>query len=730
MLSICNNIYRLSLIAAIEAHSKNLEDNDDDEGALKSEITAQEVKKILEGMLEPVIDSNISNDTSNAISNDKLNNVIELSSFFQQCSLSSIVAKKYAEVLVLSHDMDMNTLKAKSVSGQLYQLLTQIGMKEPEILHITADLSTSLSRNSSNTKISSSHNFIFGNGYEVRDVCTLADKLHKQANPTLEGIYFGVFTAVVHEHHVIVKESLRNRDILHEVEIFKELRLLNTSHKSTGCIEMYGYNLDQVPPFIVLEYFGEDLLTFLTPNIEHKLKRFIVTKMLEALDHLHSFGIMHGDMKPSNILVSENKGVTVKLCDMDSSKIISPNHNYLFPYDENTKHLKYTSSWVSPEVYKNSVECKGGEFHASLSIDIFSIGLICVMLECKDNRFSHGRVLPNVDADDYKKALTDQNYLYNNVLKVDDSNPFKHLLLNMCSINSSDRKTVSEILRELTVLDSTTRINIENKKLGNDIKKVEHDKQFLQNEVIDKIDNILETIERLEIASNTLLERNETLRNVINEVNNAMTYMNEKQQEEHSKLIEELEQVKHSFDSMPSTLRDKVASQIDSEIRSIHQKLHTLVQDVHKVPTLAIIVKKPPKGLSKWNPKNLITETYSLYFICAHTFQIVPCGPEGDGFVFTKVKDGINSFLKKVSPLITISLTLLKIAVSMYGVPLPLPDLSNLGIEASNAYLNDAISTFSTEFSDNVSTLLDDLDSSIKNNLDDSDDVIRKLQLR
>ena len=723
MRSICINIYLLSLIAAIEAHSKDLEDNDDDEGALKSEITAQEVKKILEGMIKPTIDSNINNDTSNTISNDKLNAVIELSTFFQQYTLSSIVAKKYAEVLVLSHDMDMNSLKAKNVSGQLYQLLTQIGMKELDVRNIIADLNKSLSGNSSNTNIGSSYNFNFGNGYEVRDVCTLTDKLHKQANPTLEGIYFGVFTAGFHEHHVIVKESLRNRDILHEVQIFNELQILNTSHKPTGCIEMYGYNIEQVPSFIVLEFFGEDLASYLTPNVPYEIKKFIVSKVIEAIDHLHSFGIMHGDIKPSNILILENKGVTVKLCDMDSSKIISPSHNYLFPYDNDTKRLKYTSSWVSPEVYRNSIECKGGQFNAALSIDVFSIGLICVMLNDKDSRFCSGCVLPDIDTDNYKNALTDQNFLYNNVLKVDDINPFKHLLLSMCSINSSDRKTVSEVLREFIILNSTTRINIENKKL-------EQDKHFLQNEVIHKIDNITETIERLEIASNTLIDGNESIRNIINEVNDTMKYMNEKQQEEYNKLTEERQQLKQSMYTMPSGFKDKFSSQINEELNSIHQKLHTLIQDVHKVPTLAIIVKKPLKGISKWNPKNLVTETYSLYFICAHTFQIVPCGPEGDGFIFTKLKEGISSFLKKVSPLITVSLTLLKIAVSMYGIPLPLPDLSNLGIEASNAYLDDAINTFSTEFSDNASSLLDDIDSTIQNNLNNSDDVMRKLQIR
>ena len=583
--------------------------------------------------------------------------------------------------------------------------------------NITAPPSVSISN------VDSKYNFKFGSGYEVRDICTLSE-LHKHSDPTQEGICYGVFTAIhinrKEDHRVIVKQNLRHRNIRNEVEIFEHLQSSNTSHKSTGCIEMYGYNIDQSPSFIVLEYFGEDLASLLNSNMEHEFKRYISLKMLEAFENLHSFGVMHGDIKPSNILIVENKGITIKICDLDSAAIISQQRNDLFPYDKITKHLKYTPLWVSPEVHKNSKEYNGGQFRAALSIDTFSIGLICVMLESKNNHFSNGHVLPEIDSDNYKKALTDESYLHTHVLKIEDSNPFKHLLLNMCSIKCSDRRMVAEILREFKTLNSTTRIVTENKKLVRDqhflqdevISKMDNMLEK-QDEVIIKVDNILECMDNFVKASASILEDNKCLRDAIEKISDSMEYMTTQQQEEHRQMKLQLNQMGVS----------NVSPQIELEIRSIQQKLDTLVQDTHRVPTLAIIVKKSPKGLSRFNPNNLVTDTYSLSFICAHSLQIVPCGPQGEGFVFSKFKDGIGLFLKKVSPLITVSLVLLKIAVTMYGIPLPLPNLSNLGIDASNAYLDDAINTCCTS-----PTLLADL-SALENKLNSSDDVMRKLHI-
>jgi hypothetical protein len=94
--------------------------------------------------------------------------------------------------------------------------------------------------------------------------------------------------------------------------------------------------------------------------------------------------------------------------------------------------LKFTELWVAPEVYQNNKLCNGGKLKGSLAIDIFSLGLIAVLLEDKHGRYNSAVVLPSVGTDDYDKALTDQSFLDTKVLKIDDNNPFKDILMRMC----------------------------------------------------------------------------------------------------------------------------------------------------------------------------------------------------------------------------------------------------------------------------------------------------------
>jgi serine/threonine protein kinase len=66
----------------------------------------------------------------------------------------------------------------------------------------------------------------------------------------------------------------------------------------------------------VLEYASEgtlidNLLDY--GKMEDKLARFYLKEMLSGLGHLHKFGVSHRDIKPDNVLLSENYGL--KLAD-------------------------------------------------------------------------------------------------------------------------------------------------------------------------------------------------------------------------------------------------------------------------------------------------------------------------------------------------------------------------------------------------------------------------------
>jgi len=250
------------------------------------------------------------------------------------------------------------------------------------------------------------------------------------SDQSLDGLYSGSFFKKdgfkIEKRNVIIKESLasRHRNISHEADVYQYL----SGKGGGGCIELYGFNKTSIPSFIVLEDFGEDLRSYIHSSTSHEIKRLILKKCIEALHSLHSMSVMHGDLKPANILVRVGHDVLVKLCDLDSARILSDSD--IFPYDQSSGHLKFTESWVAPEVYQNNKICAGGKFKGSLAIDIFNLGMIAVLLESKG--YTTDVVLPLPGTDDYDKALTDQSFLDSRVLKLDNNNPYRDILMRMC----------------------------------------------------------------------------------------------------------------------------------------------------------------------------------------------------------------------------------------------------------------------------------------------------------
>ena len=113
----------------------------------------------------------------------------------------------------------------------------------------------------------------------------------------------------------------------------------------------------------------------------------------------------------------------------------------------------------------------------------------------------------------------------------------------------------------------------------------------------------------------------------------------------------------------------------------MNNKLNTILQDTWKIPTLAVVLKK--------SKNRVFRDDYALYFLCEHTLELVPCGPTGEGFEFKQLKKAYADAFKKMAPILMVGLTMLKIAVTLYGIPIPLPDLSSLSKGDITSMLND-----------------------------------------
>jgi len=95
----------------------------------------------------------------------------------------------------------------------------------------------------------------------------------------------------------------------------------------------------------------------------------LVSKMVSAIQYLHSRGIVHRDLKPENLLLKSPNSLTeIKIADFGLSKIIGP--------DNMVRMLTAcgTPSYVAPEVLLSTGYDK--------EVDLWSIGVITYILLC------------------------------------------------------------------------------------------------------------------------------------------------------------------------------------------------------------------------------------------------------------------------------------------------------------------------------------------------------------
>lgn len=121
--------------------------------------------------------------------------------------------------------------------------------------------------------------------------------------------------------------------------------------------------------YIVMEWLkGGDLFTYLEKRsfkISEDRARSIIHSLAVALYYLHSYGIVHRDIKLDNILMTdESENSDVKIVDFGLSKMIGPNELCNEPFG--------TFGYVAPEVLTKTPYDK--------KVDIWSLGVVAYIL--------------------------------------------------------------------------------------------------------------------------------------------------------------------------------------------------------------------------------------------------------------------------------------------------------------------------------------------------------------
>lgn len=188
----------------------------------------------------------------------------------------------------------------------------------------------------------------------------------------LREIGHGSFGAVYYARNVVSKEIVaikkmsyngkqaaeKWQDIIKEVKFLRQLKHENT-------IDYKGCYLKESTAWLVMEYClgsASDIIEVHKKPLKEDEIAEICHHALRGLEHLHSFGKIHRDVKAGNILLTENG--TVKLADFGSASIVCPANSFVgTPY------------WMAPEVILAMDE---GQYEGNA--DIWSLGITCLEL--------------------------------------------------------------------------------------------------------------------------------------------------------------------------------------------------------------------------------------------------------------------------------------------------------------------------------------------------------------
>ncbi|QDZ21184.1 serine/threonine protein kinase [Chloropicon primus] len=158
--------------------------------------------------------------------------------------------------------------------------------------------------------------------------------------------------------------------------ILQEVKILH-SVKHPNVMGFYSWYETTNHLWLILEYcVGGDLLTLLRQD--RKLPETSIhdfgRDLLSALHALHSNGIVHCDLKPSNILLDENG--RVKLGGFGLARTVADivHKHQSKPSSLHEKNRRGTPCYMAPELLRGDVSCH------SFASDVWALG--CILYEC------------------------------------------------------------------------------------------------------------------------------------------------------------------------------------------------------------------------------------------------------------------------------------------------------------------------------------------------------------
>lgn len=150
----------------------------------------------------------------------------------------------------------------------------------------------------------------------------------------------------------------------------------------------------------------------------------LIKEITEAIQYLHSIGVVHRDLKPENLIYATENAADIKITDFGLAK-----------FDKNGKQMNTacgTPGYVAPEVLKNDLY--------GPPVDLWSLGVILYILLCGFPPFYHDSTSA------LYKQIKKGAYDFPDPYWSDISESAKELVRGLLTVNPKDRFTPAQVL--------------------------------------------------------------------------------------------------------------------------------------------------------------------------------------------------------------------------------------------------------------------------------------------
>lgn len=216
--------------------------------------------------------------------------------------------------------------------------------------------------------------------------------------------------------------NIENSIIDKEIEVIKLLMKRGNSH--CNIITYYDVIKTKLYVYIVMELCSDGTLSsLLIKPMKKKYYKFFFLQILSALYYLHNLGIVHGDIKPDNILLCDDYK-TLKICDFGFSRIIK----------NSIAKIRVSCGspiYMAPEMLGNAICDK--------SIDLWASGMILYELMYG---YHPCRKIKDIKTIQYTMNNIKIEQEYNADIDNDDINMLKRIL----EIDNMKRITINNVI--------------------------------------------------------------------------------------------------------------------------------------------------------------------------------------------------------------------------------------------------------------------------------------------